>query len=445
MANADTIAAVATAPGRAGIGVVRVSGDALGEFAKALLGKIPLARHATLTKFRDAHGELIDQGIALYFPAPASYTGEDVLELHGHGGDAVLRSLLQRCLDLGARMAQPGEFTQRAFLNDKLDLAQAEAVADLIDAATTEAARSAVRSLSGEFSNHVHALVKELIDLRMLVEATLDFPEEDIDFLEAANAYGRLDAIEEKLKLVFTAAKQGSLLRSGIQVAIIGRPNAGKSSLLNQLAGESLAIVTEIPGTTRDPVRAPIQINGVPLHIIDTAGLRNTDDMVERLGVERSWAVAEQANVVLHVIDATTGVTAEDRAIRERLGDQLVIEVANKVDLLGTTPGAESTGTASRVPISAKTGQGIDVLKSALLSAAGWQPRGEGIFAARERHVRALTHAQTWIVEARRQRAQLELLAEALRQTQRELSSITGEFSADDLLGEIFSRFCIGK
>ena len=445
MANADAIAAIATAAGRAGIGVVRVSGNALGEFAKALIGKIPAARHATLAKFRGSQGELIDQGIALYFPAPASYTGEDVLELHGHGGDAVLRLLLRRCLELGARMAQPGEFTQRAFLNDKLDLAQAEAVADLIDASTAEAARSAVRSLSGEFSRHIQALVKELIDLRMLVEATLDFPEEEIGFLKAANAEGRLDAIEKKLKLVFTAAKQGSLLRSGVQVAIIGRPNVGKSSLLNQLAGESLAIVTEIPGTTRDPVRAPIQIDGVPLHIVDTAGLRDTDDIVERLGVERSWEVAEQASVVLHVIDATTGVTAEDRAIRVRLGEQLVIEVANKVDLLGTTLSDESTGTASRVPISAKTGQGMDVLKTALLSAAGWQPSGEGIFAARERHVRALTNAQTWIAEARRQRAQLELLAEALRQAQRELSSITGEFSADDLLGEIFSRFCIGK
>ena len=425
--------------------MVRVSGSGLGDFAKALLGKIPAPRYATLAKFKDANGELIDQGIVVFFPAPASYTGEDVLELHGHGGDAVLRSLLQRCLELGARMAQPGEFTQRAFLNDKLDLAQAEAVADLIDAATTEAAKSAARSLSGEFSAHIHALVKELIDLRMLVEATLDFPEEDIDFLQAAKAYGRLDTIDEKLKLVFTAAKQGSLLRSGIQVAIIGRPNAGKSSLLNQLAGESLAIVTEIPGTTRDPVRAPIQIEGVPLHIIDTAGLRDTDDIIERLGVERSWTVAEQASVVLHVIDATTGVTAEDREIRARLGERLVIEVTNKIDLLFKTAPVGTTGADIQISISAKTGQGIDALKTALLGTAGWQPSGEGVFAARERHVRALTHAQTWIVEARRQRAQLELLAEALRQAQRELSSITGEFSADDLLGEIFSRFCIGK
>ena len=445
MANADAIAAIATAAGRAGIGVVRVSGNALGEFAKALIGNIPPARHATLAKFRDSHGELIDQGIALYFPAPASYTGEDVLELHGHGGDAVLRLLLQRCLELGARMAQPGEFTQRAFLNDKLDLAQAEAVADLIDASTAEAARSAVRSLSGEFSRHIHALVKELIDLRMLVEATLDFPEEDLDFLKAANAEGRLDAIEEKLKLVFTAAKHGSLLRSGIQVAIIGRTNAGKSSLLNQLAGESLAIVTEIPGTTRDPVRAAIEIEGVPLHFVDTAGLRDTDDIVERLGVELSWVAAEQATIVLHVIDARVGATAEDRAIRARLSEQRVIEVANKIDLLVTSTPAELPGLEIRVCISAKTGQGIDALKTELLRAAGWQPSGEGIFAARERHVRALTNAQVHLAAARRHRTRLELLAEELRQAQREFSAITGEFSADDLLGEIFSRFCIGK
>lgn len=442
MANADVIAAIATAAGRAGIGVVRVSGNALGEFAKALIGKIPSARYATLAIFRDSHGELIDQGIALYFPAPASYTGEDVLELHGHGGDAVLRLLLRRCLELGARMAQPGEFTQRAFLNDKLDLAQAEAVADLIDASTAEAARSAVRSLSGEFSRHIHALVKELIDLRMLVEATLDFPEEDLDFLQAANAHGRLEGIEEKLKVVFATAKQGSLLRSGIQVAIIGRPNAGKSSLLNQLAGEPLAIVTDIPGTTRDPVRAPIQLDGVPLHIVDTAGLHDSADEVERLGMERSWAAAEQASIVLHLIDATLGSTKEDRAIRERLGERRVIEVFNKVDLVSAP---SPPGPQAGIFISAKTGQGLDVLKAELLRAVGWQPSVEGVFAARERHLHALTQARRHLQAARQQRAHLELLAEELRRAQNALSTITGEFSADDLLGEIFSRFCIGK
>jgi tRNA modification GTPase len=445
VSNADAIAAIATAAGRAGIGVVRVSGNALGGFTKALIGKIPTARLATLAKFRDSHGELIDQGIALYFPAPASYTGEDVLELHGHGGDAVLRSLLQRCLELGARMAQPGEFTQRAFLNDKLDLAQAEAVADLIDASTVEAARSAVRSLSGEFSQHIHGLVKELIDLRMLVEATLDFPEEEIDFLQAANTHGRLDDIEEKLKSVFAAAKQGSLLRAGIQVAIVGRPNAGKSSLLNQLAGEPLAIVTEIPGTTRDPVRAPIQIEGVPLHLVDTAGLRDTEDVVERLGVERSWAAAEQASIVLHLIDATLGSTKEDRGIRERLGEREVIEVFNKMDLIAAPAQLIASDSSTRIFISVKTGQGLEGLKAVLLRAVGWQPSGEGVFAARERHLHALTQARTHVQAARQQRAQLEVLAEELRRAQNALSTITGEFSADDLLGEIFSRFCIGK
>lgn len=443
MPNADTIAAIATAAGRAGIGVVRISGSDLALFVRSLLGKLPAPRVATLAGFKDAQGQLIDQGIALYFPAPASYTGEDVLELHGHGGDAVLRSLLLRCLELGARVAEPGEFTQRAFLNDKLDLAQAEAVADIIDAATTEAARSAARSLSGEFSTHIHSLVKELIDLRMLVEATLDFPEEDIDFLETANAHGRLDSIEAQLKLVFTAAKQGSLLRSGIRVAIIGRPNAGKSSLLNQLAGEPLAIVTDIPGTTRDPVRAPIQIEGVPLHIVDTAGLCDTTDVVERLGVERSWAAAEQASIVLHVIDATVGMTDEDRAIRERLGERSIIEVFNKIDLVNASE--LQSESQPRVFVCAKTGLHIDTLKTQLLRAAGWHSSDEGVFAARERHMRALTQAQAHVQAARQRRTQLELLAEELRQAQQALSTITGEFSADDLLGEIFSRFCIGK
>ncbi len=440
MANADTIAAIATAAGRAGIGVVRVSGNGLGEFAKKLLGKIPAPRHATLAKFRDTHGELIDQGIALYFPAPASYTGEDVLELHGHGGDAVLRSLLQRCLELGARIAQPGEFTQRAFLNDKLDLAQAEAVADLIDAATQDAVRSAVRSLSGEFSQRIKQMVDALIELRMLVEATLDFPEEEIDFLKAADAMGKLDAIDRQLKQVLTVAKQGQLLQSGIRVAIIGRPNAGKSSLLNRLAGEELAIVTTIPGTTRDPVRAPIEIEGVPLHIVDTAGMRDTVDVVERLGVERSWDVVEGASVVVHVIDATTGLTPEDRAIRARLGERAVIEVFNKIDLIDL-----ANQDASKIYLSAKTGQNLDQLKQALLKAAGWQPSGEGIFAARERHLQALALAQRHIQYAIEKKSQLELFAEELRGAQHELSAITGEFSADDLLGEIFSRFCIGK
>ena len=440
MPNADTIAAIATAAGRAGIGVVRVSGSNVASLAHSLLSKLPVPRVATLAKFKDAQGQLIDQGIALYFPAPASYTGEDVLELHGHGGDAVLRSLLQRCLELGARMAEPGEFTRRAYLNDKLDLAQAEAVADLIDAATQDAARGAARSLTGEFSQRIKQMVDALIALRMLVEATLDFPEEEIDFLRAADAMGKLDAIDQQLKQVLTVAKQGQLLQSGIQVAIVGQPNAGKSSLLNRLAGEELAIVTAIPGTTRDPVRAPIEIEGVPLHIVDTAGLRDTFDIVERLGVERSWAVAEGASVVVHVIDATTGITPDDRAIRARLGERAVIEVFNKIDLIDL-----ADHDANKIYLSAKTGQNLDQLQQALLKAAGWQPSGEGIFAARERHLQALALSQRHIQSAHERKGQLELFAEELRGAQHALSTITGEFSADDLLGEIFSRFCIGK
>ncbi len=440
MANADTIAAIATAAGRAGIGVIRISGPASGPLAAALLGKLPNARFATLAKFTDRDGALIDQGLALFFPGPASYTGEDVLELHGHGGPAVLQALLQRCLELGARMAEPGEFTKRAYLNDKLDLAQAEAVADLIDAATQEAARSAVRSLTGEFSLRIKQMVGALIELRMLVEATLDFPEEEIDFLKAADAMGKLEVIDQQLKQVLTVAKQGQLLQSGIQVAIIGQPNAGKSSLLNRLAGEELAIVTAIPGTTRDPVRAPIEIEGVPLHIVDTAGLRDTTDLVEQLGVERSWAVADGASVVVHVIDATAGITPHDEAIRARLGERSVIEVFNKVDLID-----QKSDDVTKIYLSAKTGQNLGQLKQALLRAAGWQPSGEGIFAARERHLQALALAQRHIQSARERKSQLELFAEELRGAQHALSAITGEFSADDLLGEIFSRFCIGK
>ncbi len=440
MANADTIAAIATAAGRAGIGVIRISGPASGPLAGALLGKIPKARFATLAKFKDRNGALIDQGIALFFPGPASYTGEDVLELHGHGGPAVLQAVLQRCLELGARMAEPGEFTKRAYLNEKLDLAQAEAVADLIDAATQDAARSAARSLSGEFSQLIKQMVEAVIELRMLVEATLDFPEEEIDFLEAADAMGKLDSIDRQLKQVLTVAKQGQLLQSGIQVAIIGRPNAGKSSLLNRLAGEELAIVTGIPGTTRDPVRAPIEIAGVPLHIVDTAGLRDTGDVVEQLGVERSWSVATAASVVVLVIDSTTGITPDDHAIRARLGDQTVIEVFNKFDLID-----QKDYDPTKIYLSAKTGQNLDHLKKALLNAAGWQPSGEGVFAARERHLQALALAQRHVQCAQERKTQLEIFAEELRGAQNALSTITGEFSADDLLGEIFSRFCIGK
>ena len=386
---------------------------------------------------------MIDQGIALFFRAPASYTGEDVLELQGHGGDAVLRALLQRCLSLGARIAEPGEFTKRAYLNGKLDLAQAEAVADLIDAATEEAAKGAARSLCGEFSARVQELVQGLINLRILVEASLDFPEEDVDFLKAANAMGQLSEIEVKLGAVLQAAQQGSLLRAGLRVALVGRPNVGKSSLLNLLAGEELAIVTAIPGTTRDPVRAPIQLDGVPLHFVDTAGLRDTNDAVEQIGVKRSWQAAQEANIVVHVCDASVGTTAEDRAIAARLPAQAqVLRLFNKMDLLTVIPNQDDS---APLYISAKTGAGLAELKSRLLAMAGWRPGEESVIVARERHMQALHAARDHLVDARRQVTQLELFAEALRQAQQALAKITGEFSADDLLGEIFSRFCIGK
>ena len=386
---------------------------------------------------------MIDQGIALFFRAPASYTGEDVLELQGHGGDAVLRALLQRCLSLGARIAEPGEFTKRAYLNGKLDLAQAEAVADLIDAATEEAAKGAARSLCGEFSARIQGLVQGLINLRMLVEASLDFPEEDVDFLKAANAMGQLSEIEVKLGAVLQAAQQGSLLRAGLRVALVGRPNVGKSSLLNLLAGEELAIVTAIPGTTRDPVRAPIQLDGVPLHFVDTAGLRDTIDAVELIGVKRSWQAAQEANIVVHVCDASVGTTAEDRAIAARLPAQAqVLRLFNKMDLLTVIPNQDDS---APLYISAKTGAGLAELKSRLLAMAGWRPGEESVIVARERHMQALHAARDHLVDARRQVAQLELFAEELRQAQQALAKITGEFSADDLLGEIFSRFCIGK
>ena len=437
----DTIAAIATAPGRGGIGVVRVSGPGVSSFAQQLLGRLPAPRVARFTSFRDAHGEAIDQGIALYFPAPRSFTGEDILELHGHGGPAVMQLLLRRCLELGARLAEPGEFTRRAFLNDKLDLAQAESVADLIDAASAEAARSAMRSLAGEFSHEIEALVAALIRLRTLTEATLDFPDEEIDFLERADAAGQLAAIRAQLARVFAQAQQGQVLREGLQVALIGRPNVGKSSLLNRLAGEELAIVTSVAGTTRDSVKSLIHLDGVPLHIIDTAGLRDTDDPVERIGIERTWTAIRGAGLALLVADATLGVGEADRRILAALPEGLpVLTVHNKIDLAPTTPVPPG-----ELPVSAKTGQGVAELRARLLVAAGWQPHGEGVFMARERHLRALEAARERLDAARLRADALELFAEDLRLAQVALSSITGEFTADDLLAEIFSRFCIGK
>jgi tRNA modification GTPase len=446
MTDRDTIAAIATAAGRSGIGVVRVSGPRLASLIDDIIGRPLAPRRAVLAEFRAARGEVIDQGIALFFPAPHSYTGEDVLELQGHGGPVVLREILKRCLELGARPARPGEFTERAFLNDKLDLAQAESVADLIDAATAEAAKSALRSLQGAFSNQVGDLTRAVIELRALVEATLDFPDEEIEFLKQADAEGKLAATRARLQEVLSTSKQGSLLREGIHVVLAGQPNVGKSSLLNRLAGEELAIVTEIPGTTRDAIRQSINLEGIPAHVIDTAGLRESDDPVEKIGIARTWAAIGKADLVLLLLDATQGETAADRAILARLPGALPrITVMNKVDLVRHAPALERTKGAIKLWLSAKTGVGVDELRRVMLEVVGWRADGEGLFMARERHLQALEEAATHLELAGRQRGKLELFAEELRLAQEALGAITGEYTSDDLLGEIFSRFCIGK
>ncbi len=392
-----------------------------------------------------AEGSVIDRGLLLYFPAPHSFTGEDVLELHAHGGPVVLHMLLGRCLELGARIAEPGEFTRRAYLNGKIDLAQAEAVIDLIDAETQTAARSAVRSLQGEFSREIRALLDELIALRVLVEATLDFPDEEIDFLAAADAFGRLARMDERLQRVFARAQQGRLQRSGLHVVLAGQPNVGKSSLLNRLAGDELAIVTAHPGTTRDLVRGTLSIEGIPLHVIDTAGLRETSDEVEKIGIERSWRELERADVVVQLVDARLGVGVEDRAIADRLPAGLLrITVENKIDLAKRQPERQESASGVRLALSAKTGEGMELLRQELLRLAGWQPT-EAVFIARERHLAALRETAAHLCEARALTSHLELFAEELRLAQFALSAITGEFTPDELLGEIFSRFCIGK
>jgi tRNA modification GTPase len=452
---ADPIVAIATAPGRGAVGIVRASGRDLAPLVRAVIGRPLVPRQATFGPFLDAAGTPIDQGLALYFPAPHSYTGEDVLELQAHGGPVVLQLLLARCLEAGAgiglRVAEPGEFTQRAFLNDKLDLAQAEAVADLIDASTEAAARSAGRSLAGAFSQEVEGLRAAIVDLRMLVEATLDFPEEDIDFLETADARGRLDRLAAAVDAVLDRARQGALLREGIRVVLAGQPNVGKSSLLNALAGAELAIVTPIPGTTRDKVSETIQIEGVPLHVSDTAGLRHDDDAadeVERIGMARSWDAIANADAVIFLHDLTRrgepAYEAGEATIARRLqvGDGArVLHVHNKADAADATePG---------LAVSARTGQGLDALRRALLERAGWHAAPEGVFIARARHVHALQRTREHLQEAQRLAAEsnaaLDLLAEELRLAHDALGEITGAFSADDLLGEIFSRFCIGK
>ena len=452
--QADPIAAIATAPGRGAVGIVRVSGRDLKALVQALCGRELKPREATYLPFLDARGQALDQGLALYFPAPHSYTGEDVLELQAHGGPVLLQLLLARCLEAGAprgvRVADPGEFTQRAFLNHKIDLAQAEAIADLIDASTEAAARSAGRSLSGAFSREIHTLRDALIHLRMLVEATLDFPEEDIDFLQQADARGQLQRLQLQLAEVLGRAHQGALLREGIKVVIAGQPNAGKSSLLNALAGAELAIVTPIAGTTRDVVQQTIQIEGVPLHVVDTAGLRDTAlaevDAVEKIGIERAWGQIAAADAVLFLHDLTRqdqpGYRAADAALAAQLPQGVpIIPVWNKCDQAGAP--------ADGLAISAKTGAGIDRLRRELLEAVGWQAAPEGLFIARERHLHALRRVDEHLMQCAALLASpapaLDLLAEELRLAQNALNEITGEFSSDDLLGVIFSRFCIGK
>jgi len=457
----DPIVAIATAPGRGAVGIVRVSGRALSGFVRALLGRDLQPREVHYLAFPDARGGAIDRGLALWFPAPRSYTGEDVLELQAHGGPVVLQLLLARCLEVARltlprlRAAQPGEFTERAFLNDKLDLAQAEAVADLIDASTETAARSAARSLSGEFSAHVHAVRDALVQLRMLVEATLDFPEEEIDFLRKADARGQLSNLQSQVAAVLRQAHQGALLREGITVVIAGQPNVGKSSLLNALAGAELAIVTPIAGTTRDTVRQTIQIEGMPLHVIDTAGLRDSGDVVERIGIERAWQQIERADAVLFLHDLTrrgeAGCAAAEAALGRELAGRLgravpLIDVWNKAD---AAVDAADGAPMQAVVLSALTGQGLQTLRERLLQVVGWQATPEGVFMARERHLQALKAVQAHLLQAAQlleaPLPALDLMAEELRLAQGALGDITGEFTADDLLGTIFSRFCIGK
>jgi tRNA modification GTPase len=462
----DPIVAIATASGRGAVGIVRVSGARLAPLIDAICGRALKPREATYLPFRDAGGEPVDHGLAIHFPSPNSFTGEDVLELQAHGGAVVLQLLLARCLEAaaeadpvtgrprlpGLRVAEPGEFSQRAFLNGKIDLAQAEAIADLIDASTEAAARSAGRSLSGAFSREIHTLRDALIHLRMLVEATLDFPEEEIDFLQKADAAGQLVRLQAQLAAVQQRAKQGALLREGIKVVIAGQPNAGKSSLLNALAGAELAIVSAVAGTTRDVVSQTIQIHGVPLHVADTAGLRESSDEVEQIGVARAWGQIENADAVLFLHDLTRAdmpdYMAADTEILRGLQGKLpasvpVLDVWNKQDAAPTASHAQG------IALSAKTGLGIEALREQLLAMAGWQAVPEGVYLARARHVQALGRVETHLALAASHLAAqaqlLDLLAEELRLAQNALNEITGEFGADDLLGVIFSRFCIGK
>ncbi|MEK1907647.1 MAG: tRNA uridine-5-carboxymethylaminomethyl(34) synthesis GTPase MnmE [Pseudomonas sp.] len=450
----ETIAAVATAQGRGGVGIVRVSGPRAKAIGITLSGFEAKPRHAHYGPWHDNDGEVIDQGLLLYFPGPHSFTGEDVLELQGHGGPVVLDMLLQRCLQLGARQARPGEFSERAFLNDKLDLAQAEAIADLIEASSAQAARNALRSLQGEFSRRVHGLTEKLIELRIYVEAAIDFPEEEIDFLADGHVLGLLDGVRENLSTVQREAGQGALLRDGMTVVIAGRPNAGKSSLLNALAGREAAIVTEIAGTTRDVLREHIHIDGMPLHVVDTAGLRDTDDQVEKIGVERALKAIGEADRVLLVVDSTAPEATDPFALWPEFLDSRpdptrVTLIRNKADLSGETVSLDTCEDGHvTLALSAKSTEGLDLLREHLKACMGYQQTAENSFSARRRHLEALRLASSHLEHGRAQLTLAgagELLAEDLRQAQQALGEITGAFSSDDLLGRIFSSFCIGK
>ena len=444
----DTIAAIATPPGRGGVGIVRISGRGAARIAQALLGRLPQPRYALLASFNDAAGQAIDQGLALYFKAPASFTGEDVLELQGHGGPVVMDLLLQRVLALGARLAAPGEFSRRAYLNDKLDLAQAEAVADLIDSQTAAAARSAMRSLTGEFSDRVNALVGKITELRMYVEAAIDFPEEEIDFLADNRIATALSGLIEQADGLLQRANTGRLLRDGMTLVIAGRPNAGKSSLMNALTGQDSAIVTHIPGTTRDVLREQVELDGLPLHIVDTAGLREANDAVEKEGVRRARDELARADHALWVFDGERDPDAAGLADAGLPPELPITRIRNKADLVGIATGLNERHGAPEISLSAKTGAGVDVLREHLKNLVSYQGASEGDFSARRRHLDAITRARDLMISgehALKNGRAGELLAEDLRQAQLALSEITGEFSADDLLGEIFGSFCIGK
>lgn len=445
--SADTIAAIATPPGRGGVGIVRVSGPGVRSIAEAVTGGLPKPRFARFCNFLDASGEVIDQGIALYFAAPHSFTGEEVLELQGHGGPVIMDLLLKRVLELGARLARPGEFSERAFLNDKLDLAQAEAVADLIEAETEASARLASRSLQGSFSRRIRELQGQLVELRVFVEAALDFPEEEIDFLADGQVLARLESVMAAVEKVRASARTGRLLRDGMNLVIAGLPNAGKSSLLNALAGVESAIVTEIPGTTRDLLRERISLDGVPVHLVDTAGLRDTEDRVEQEGVRRARDELQRADRVLWVYDAEAD--PDNRGLEQaRLPEGVPVTwVRNKVDRIGEQPAITERNGVPEVRLSARSGEGVELLRRHLLQSMGFQGTENTEFLARRRHLDAIDRALAFLRDGRNQleTGAGELLAEELRRAQLALSEITGEFSADDLLGEIFSSFCIGK